>query len=367
MALQCGIVGLPNVGKSTLFNALTKTQAAQASNYPFCTIDPNVGVVPVPDDRFDFLVDLVHPKSHIPATVEFVDIAGLVKGASEGEGLGNQFLSHIAQVDAILHIVRCFEDENITHVSGSLSPADDIETIELELALSDLGRIEKRLDSLSKKVKSGEPDAAAKVTMWQRIQEHLSNGQPARTLTFSEKEQEFLKELPLLTLKPVLFVGNIEEDKVAAPETNPSFEKLKSLAKERDCEAVSVSCKIESEISMLNSDEAELFLADLGLEEPGLHKIIQGAYSLLGYITFFTAGEQEVRAWQIRRDTLAPAAASVIHSDIEKGFIRAEVTPFSEIKDKGSQKKAQESGKMRLEGKEYAMQDGDVVYFRFNV
>ena len=367
MALQCGIVGLPNVGKSTLFNALTKTQAAQASNYPFCTIDPNVGVVAVPDPRFDYLVKLVSPKSNIPASVEFVDIAGLVKGAAQGEGLGNQFLSHIAQVNAVLHIVRCFDDENITHVHGGINPINDVETIELELALSDLARIEKRLENLAKKKKSGEKDAAQQVEMWERVKSHLSIGAPARSLDFSEKEEEFLKELPLLSLKPVLFVANIEEENVSKPENNSQYLALKELAEQRGCGSVAVSCKIESEIAVLNEDEAELFLQDLGLEEPGLNKIIQAAYSLLGYITFFTAGEQEVRAWQIKSGTLAPAAASVIHTDIEKGFIRAEVTPFTEVESYGSQKKAQEAGKMRLEGKDYGMQDGDVVYFRFNV
>jgi GTP-binding protein YchF len=367
MPLQCGIVGLPNVGKSTIFNALTKSHSAEAQNYPFCTIDPNVGVVAVPDPRFDFLVDVVKPKNSVPAAVEFVDIAGLVKGASQGEGLGNKFLDHIRRVNAILHVVRCFEDENITHVSGAVSPRNDVEIIELELILSDLDQVEKRLQNLSKKKKSGDKDALEQSAVLERVYDLLKTGKPASAAGLSEEEKELIKDLALLSMKPVLFIGNIDEAHLAKPEDSAHFRELLALARERGAQAIPLSGKIEAELGELSPEEEKEFLKDLGLSEPGLHRVIREAYTLLGYITFFTAGEAEVRAWNIVRGTTAPQAAGTIHSDIERGFIRAEVTPFAAIQEYGSQKKAQEAGKMRLEGKEYIMQDGDVVYFRFNV
>lgn len=367
MPLQCGIVGLPNVGKSTIFNALTKSHSAEAQNYPFCTIDPNVGVVAVPDPRFDYLVKIVEPKNSVPVAVEFVDIAGLVKGASQGEGLGNKFLDHIRKVNAILHVVRCFQDENVTHVSGAVSPKSDVEIIELELILSDLDQVDKRLQNLLKKKKSGDKEAVEQSNVLERVAETLKAGKPASAAGLSADDREVIKDLALLSLKPVLFIGNIDEKLLADPEASPEFRELQQVAKERGAEAIPLSGKIEAEIGQLSPEEEKEFLSDLGLSEPGLNRVIREAYSLLGYITFFTAGEVEVRAWNIVKGETAPQAAGTIHSDIERGFIRAEVTPFSAVEEYGTQKKAQEAGKMRLEGKEYVMQDGDVVYFRFNV
>ncbi|WP_041948746.1 redox-regulated ATPase YchF [Turneriella parva] len=367
MPLQCGIVGLPNVGKSTIFNALTKSHSAEAQNYPFCTIDPNVGVVAVPDPRFDYLVKIVEPKSSVPVAVEFVDIAGLVKGASQGEGLGNKFLDHIRKVNAILHVVRCFQDENVTHVSGAVSPKSDVEIIELELILSDLDQVDKRLQNLLKKKKSGDKEAVEQSAVLERVAETLKAGKPASAAGLSADDREAIKDLALLSLKPVLFIGNIDEKLLAHPEESPEFRELQQVAKERGAEAIPLSGKIEAEIGQLSPEEEKEFLSDLGLSEPGLNRVIREAYGLLGYITFFTAGEVEVRAWNIVKGETAPQAAGTIHSDIERGFIRAEVTPFSAVEEYGTQKKAQEAGKMRLEGKEYVMQDGDVVYFRFNV
>jgi len=367
MPLQCGIVGLPNVGKSTIFNALTKSHSAEAQNYPFCTIDPNVGVVAVPDPRFDFLVKIVEPKNSVPVAVEFVDIAGLVKGASQGEGLGNKFLDHIRKVNAILHVVRCFQDENVTHVSGAVSPKSDVEIIELELILSDLDQVDKRLQNLIKKKKSGDKEATEQSQVLERVAETLKAGKPASAAGLSEDDRELIKDLALLSLKPVLFIGNIDEKLLGNPEESPEFRELQQVAKERGAEAIPLSGKIEAEIGQLTPEEEKEFLGDLGLSEPGLNRVIREAYSLLGYITFFTAGEVEVRAWNIVKGATAPQAAGAIHSDIERGFIRAEVTPFTSVEEYGTQKKAQEAGKMRLEGKEYIMQDGDVVYFRFNV
>ncbi|MBV6492724.1 MAG: Ribosome-binding ATPase YchF [Turneriella sp.] len=367
MPLQCGIVGLPNVGKSTIFNALTKSHSAEAQNYPFCTIDPNVGVVAVPDPRFDFLNEIVKPKSSVPVTVEFVDIAGLVKGASQGEGLGNKFLDHIRKVNAILHVVRCFQDENITHVTGKVSPKNDVEIIELELILSDLDQVEKRLQNLLKKKKSGDKEALEQSAILERVFTALKEGKPASAVNLTTEEKDTIKDLSLLSLKPVLFIGNIDESLLATPEKSTEFMELQQIAKERGAMAISLSGKIEAELGALGEEEEKEFLKDLGLKEPGLNRVIREAYKLLGYITFFTAGEQEVRAWNIVAGSTAPQAAGQIHSDIERGFIRAEVTAFSAVKEFGSQKKAQEAGKMRLEGKEYIVADGDVIYFRFNV
>lgn len=366
MPLQCGIVGLPNVGKSTIFNALTKSHGAEAANYPFCTIDPNVGVVEVPDARFDRLVEIVLPKNKVAATVEFVDIAGLVEGASKGEGLGNQFLSHIRQVDALLHIVRCFADENVVHVSGQLNPEHDVEVVELELILSDLEQVEKRLQNLAKRKKGGDKEAIALDAVLQKVFAELKEGHPALAAQLSEEEKVIIKDMALITLKPVLFVGNVEEEKIARPEENPYFARLQALAEQRGSRAVAISGKIEAELSQLSEQDAQEFLQEMGLSEPGLNTVIRAAYALLGYITYFTAGEVEVRAWNIIRGDKAPAAAGVIHSDFERTFIRAEVTPFAEIDKAGSSKKAQEAGKMRLEGKDYVVQDGDVIYFRCN-
>jgi len=367
MPLQCGIVGLPNVGKSTIFNALTRSYSAEAQNYPFCTIDPNVGVVAVPDARFDYLVKIVEPKSSVPVAVEFVDIAGLVKGASQGEGLGNKFLDHIRKVNAILHVVRCFGDENVTHVSGKVSPKSDVEIIELELILADAEQVEKRLQNLLKKKKSGEKEALQLSDILERVQTTLAAGKPASAAGLNADEKDLIKDLALLSLKPVLFIGNIDESLIATPEKSPEFAELMQVAAERGAEAIPLSGKIEAEIGQLSPEEEKEFLAELGLKEPGLNRVIREAYKLLGYITFFTAGEVEVRAWNIVSGSTAPQAAGTIHSDIERGFIRAEVTPYAAIHEFGTQKKAQEAGKLRLEGKEYTMQDGDVVYFRFNV
>lgn len=367
MALQCGIVGLPNVGKSTIFNALTKSSGADAANYPFCTIDPNVGVVEVPDARFRFLVETVQPISSVPAAMEFVDIAGLVKGASNNEGLGNKFLSHIRNVDAILHVVRCFEDENVIHVDGSLDPVRDVEIIELELILADLEIVENRMHSNQKKKKSGDKEAIKLQDVLEKIFDVLKEGKMAAAAGLDEKEKLLVKDLALITLKPFLYIGNIEENMVTEPEQSTTFHTLTEYAKKHGQTAIPLSGKIESEISLLDNDEEKEFLESLGLSEPGLHRVIRSSYELLGYITFFTAGEKEVKAWTITRGTKAPEAAGTIHSDIETGFIRAEVVSFEDVKNLGSVKKAQEKGKMRLEGKEYEMHDGDVVYFRFNV
>lgn len=363
MALKCGIVGLPNVGKSTLFNCLTKAQVS-AENYPFCTIEPNVGVVAVPDPRLDKIAELVKPQRILPTTVEFVDIAGLVKGAAAGEGLGNKFLSHIRETDAIIQVVRCFEDENITHVAGKISPASDIAVINTELALADLDTVDKGLLRSQKVARSGDKNAAVEVAILERIKEQLNQGIPARVLNFTKEELPFVNSLHLLTLKPTLYVANVAENGFS---NNPYLTEVEQIAKNEKAEVVTICAAIEAEIAELDEGERELFLAELKLTEPGLDRLIHAGYKLLGLETYFTAGEKEVRAWTIHHGSLAPQAAGVIHTDFEKGFIRAEVIAYEDfIKYKGEQG-AKEAGRLRLEGKDYVVKDGDIMHFRFNV
>ena len=365
--LEVGIVGLPNVGKSTLFNAITKA-GAEAANYPFCTIEPNIGVVDVPDDRLGVLHEMYNSKKTTPAAVRFVDIAGLVKGAAQGEGLGNKFLEHIRQVDAVAHVVRCFEDSNITHVEGSLDPLRDIDIITTELCLADLEVLEKRVMKLAKLAKSGSKEARVEDELLRRIKDVLEEGRPARSMAWQPEELEMVKEMNLLTLKPTLFVANVAEDEVAtADKENPYVQQVKEYAAKEGSEVVAISAKVESEIAELDSDDAKMFLAELGLSESGLDKLIKGAFHLLGLLTFLTAGPDECRAWTIVRGTTAPKAAGKIHSDIERGFIRAEIVNFTDLVAAGSTAAAREKGQVRLEGKDYVMQDGDVTYFRFNV
>lgn len=364
--LEVGIVGLPNVGKSTLFNAITKA-GAEAANYPFCTIEPNVGVVEVPDERLGRLQEMYKSKRVLPATMRFVDIAGLVKGASKGEGLGNKFLAHIRQVDAIAQVVRCFSDDNITHVEGGLDPLRDIEIINTELCLADLEAVEKRLERTQKLIKSGDKKAQAEAAVLKRVQEMLEQALPARRVEMTPDEALLIRDLNLMTLKPVLFVANVSEDEVATPEENPYVQRVQAYAKEEGAEVIAVSAKVESEIAELDDADAREFLKDLGVNESGLDKLIKASFKLLGLLTFLTAGEQEVRAWTIVDGTKAPAAGGKIHSDIERGFIRAEIVSFNDLMEAGSHNAAKEKGLVRLEGKEYVMKDGDVTYFRFNV
>ncbi|WP_128896243.1 redox-regulated ATPase YchF [Longirhabdus pacifica] len=366
MALKAGIVGLPNVGKSTLFNAITQA-GAESANYPFCTIDPNVGVVEVPDQRLTKISEIVNPEKIIPTAFEFVDIAGLVKGASKGEGLGNKFLSHIREVDAIVHVVRCFQDENITHVSGGVKPLDDMDTINLELILADMETIDKRYDKSKKTMKSGDKKLAAEVACLEKIKQALDDNLPARSVELSEEEQFIIRDLHLLTMKPVLYVSNVSEDEVASKEHNELVEQVRQAAAEQNAQLVVVSAKVESEIAELEGEDKQLFLEELGLEESGLDRLIRAAYHLLGLYTYFTAGEKEVRAWTIKQGMKAPQAAGVIHTDFEKGFIRAEVCGYDHLIDAGSMSTVKERGLLRLEGKEYVVQDGDIMHFRFNV
>lgn len=366
MALTAGIVGLPNVGKSTLFNAITKA-GAESANYPFCTIDPNVGIVEVPDERLINLTKLVKPKKTIPTAFEFTDIAGIVKGANKGEGLGNQFLSHIRQVDAICQVVRCFEDENITHVSGKIDPIDDIETINLELILADLETVAKRYDKTEKMARQKDKTAVQEYNVLKKIRAALEDEKPARSVELSEEESKVAYGLHLLTSKPILYVANVSEDEIANVENNEYVNRVKEFAAGEDAEVIAVSAKIEDEIAQLDKEEKEMFLEELGINMSGLDQLIRASYDLLGLATYFTAGEQEVRAWTFRKGTKAPQAAGIIHTDFERGFIRAETVSYDDLLNAGSMVKARENGKVRLEGKEYVVQDGDVIHFRFNV
>ena len=363
MAIKCGIVGLPNVGKSTLFNALTAAEIA-AENYPFCTIDPNVGVVPVPDPRLGVLTDIVGPQKTVPTTMEFVDIAGLVAGASKGEGLGNKFLANIRETHAIAHVVRCFENDDVTHVTGSINPVDDIETINTELALADLESVERQLLKAEKAAKTANKEDVFVRDTIRKVKAHLDDGLPVRTLELNEKERAVLRDLHLITGKPVMYVANVAEDGFV---DNPHLQAVVDHAAEEGAEVVAICAAIEAEIAVLDEEDKAEFLADFGAKEPGLNRVIRHGYSLLGLQTFFTAGPKEVRAWTTRVGATAPEAAGEIHTDFRKGFIRAEVTSYDDFVRYGGEHGARDAGRLRLEGKDYVVQEGDVMHFRFNV
>ena len=364
--MKIGIVGLPNVGKSTLFNAITKA-GAESANYPFCTIEPNIGMVCVPDKRIDVLSKMYDTDKTTYATIEFVDIAGLVKGASKGEGLGNKFLSHIRETDAIAHVVRCFEDEQIVHVDGKIDPISDIETISLELIFADIETLTKRMDRVGKMTKSGDKKAIVEMELLRRIKEHLDNGKPVRTMELTDDERDTIKDAFFLTDKKVIYVANVSENQISTIDTDPYVQKVREYAKAEGAEVIALCAKLEEELSELDDEDKEMLMKDYGIDESGLDKLIKASYSLLGLISFLTAGKQECRAWTIKKGTKAPQAAGKIHSDFERGFIKAEVVSYDDLIKYGSMNATKEKGLVRLEGKDYIVKDGDIILFRFNV